>query len=237
MIKKSATRYERCKECGRKIESGQWTCPNCGHTQWNIILGLGGGGIGLISIAVILLPLPTIWTLLVGGVGVILFFSAFYGVGGALRWRGWTTFMMTSLLLVMLTFTSIAARYRFLAGPGMMQSPDTVVVAAALTNTPQPSATPRPINTPVPTATPSISAVVITQLANIRSGPGTSFNAVGALAQDEVVVVVGRNADSSWVKMKTQKGTLGWVFAELLKVPGSMEDLPVLSDGIPDALI
>lgn len=225
-VKAAPARAERCKECGHKLEPGQWTCPACGSTQWGAITGLGAAALGCLAAAVIFLPLPTVWTLLVGGIGVVLFFSAFYGIGGALRWHGWMTFMITALMLAMLTLASLAARYRFSSNELILETPADVVAAAALTYTPIPTMTAAPSLTPVPSSTPQITGVVQTQLANMRSGPGTDFAVVGGVVQDEVIVLVGRNAAGDWIKVKTQKDTAGWVFAQLIKLPLPAGDLP-----------
>jgi hypothetical protein len=36
----SAKGKEMCGACGRPIESNDWTCPHCGHTQWGLIVGI-----------------------------------------------------------------------------------------------------------------------------------------------------------------------------------------------------
>jgi hypothetical protein len=227
-VRTSPVRYERCKECGRKIEAGQWTCPNCGNTQWGIILGLGAFALACIIVAIVFLPLPTIWTLLVGGVGVVLFFSAFYGIGGALRWRGSTTFLMTSLMLIIFSTTSLAARYRFTPGQSILQTPDAVVAAAALTETPVPTQILLPTHTPAPTATPQKTGVITAELANLRSQPDLQSQLLGTVAKDETVVILGRNDTGGWLQVTTQAGTTAWVYSPLIQLPFDRMSLPVV---------
>lgn len=234
VVQPASGRTERCKECGWRIESGQWTCPNCGHTQWGIILGLGGFALICIAFAVVFLPLPTVWTLLVGGLGVILFYSAFYGIGGALRWRGLTTFLATTLMLVLVTMAALAARYRYAPDPVIVSTPETVVVAAAFTETVAPTSTTAPTATVAPTSTPSITALVNAAMVNVRSGPGVEFAVLGGVKMDETIVLLGRNADGSWLKMKTEAGQMGWVSSPYMTLPVDLNAIPeVAPDVIP----
>jgi hypothetical protein len=234
LVQSTTPRQERCKECGYRMESGQWTCPNCGHTQWGIILGLGGFALLCIGFAVVFLPLPTVWTLLVGGLGVVLFYSAFYGIGGALRWRGLTTFATTTFMLVLITLAALAARYRYSPDQVIVQTPDAIVVAAAFTETPQPTSTAAPTFTPAPTATPSITALVNAAMVNVRSGPGVDFAVLAGVKQDESIILLGRNADGSWLKMKTAADQMGWVSSPYITLPVDLMSIPeVPPDPVP----
>ena len=227
-LRTPAVRYERCKECGRKIESGKWTCPSCGHTQWIPILIIGTTAVVCILFTVVVLPLPSFWTLLFGGLGVGLFYSFFFGIGGALNWRRWMTFSTTSLMLAALLISSLAARYRFSSDPVFFERPSVVVAAAALTETLAPTMTLGPTITPSPTPPPEITAVVVATLANIRSGPATNFDNLGTVALDEVVTLLGRSADTGWIRIKTKAGTEGWIWRPLIKMPVDVNLLPVV---------
>jgi len=49
---------------------------------------------------------------------------------------------------------------------------------------------------------------------NVRSGPGTTFNVIGSLANGAQVQVVGKNEDGGWLQIKTATLTgEAWVFA------------------------
>lgn len=227
MVRTAPVRYERCKECGRKMEAGQWTCPNCGHTQWGIILGLGAVALACVVVSIVFLPLPSFWTLLVGGTGVVLFFSSFYGIGGALHWRGATTFMMTSLMLAVFCVAALAGRYRFTPKQAILQTPDSVVAAAALTETAVPTEILLPTHTPVPSPTPSKTGVITAELANLRQTPDINGEWLGTVAKDEVVVLLGRNDTGGWLQVQTQAKTVGWVYAPLIQLPFDRMELPV----------
>lgn len=94
-------------------------------------------------------------------------------------------------------------------------------------STPLPTATIGviPTQTPVPTAVvnPEINAcVAVDESVRIRQGPGTDFEAIGALAPGACITISGRNADSTWVYMETTDGFTGWVAVFLLTIDGDL---------------
>lgn len=52
----------------------------------------------------------------------------------------------------------------------------------------------------------------------IRRGPGTNYTRISALERAEIATVIGRTADSSWLKIRTADGTEGWVSAAFVTV-------------------
>jgi hypothetical protein len=107
------------------------------------------------------------------------------------------------------------------------------------TNTPAPS---QPSNTPVhpsetltptpgaaPTVTPA-QAVRLTVISGtlVYDGPGFDYDVVGSLQEGDYVVVVGRNAASSWWQIVFQDG-LAWVPGEALDVIPAAHEVPVFS--------
>jgi uncharacterized protein YraI len=73
-------------------------------------------------------------------------------------------------------------------------------------------------------------AVVIQQL-NIRSGPGTSFNSLGILNEDDVVNLTGKNNNGTWFRFDFPAGPdgMGWVNSGFVKTDDSTS-LPIVSD-------
>ena len=65
------------------------------------------------------------------------------------------------------------------------------------------------------TGTGTPTAVVTTGALNVRSGSGPSYSSVTVVYQGSPLTLIGRNADSSWVKVRTPNGTEGWVNATL----------------------
>lgn len=54
-------------------------------------------------------------------------------------------------------------------------------------------------------------AIVQVDRLNVRSGPGTSFNRVGVVTRDTVLVVDGQIDNCAWLKVATPEGVEGWV--------------------------
>jgi hypothetical protein len=108
------------------------------------------------------------------------------------------------------------------------------------TPTPDPDATVTP--TPIPaTPTPFLPAelqlycTVTTDRLNLRPGPGTNYNPpITVLEIGELLVGIGRNADSSWLQVSVLEdnlslGDTGWVSADFVFCVGpDVEDLPVV---------
>ncbi len=68
----------------------------------------------------------------------------------------------------------------------------------------------------------------LTSNANLRGGPGTNFAVMGAGANGAEVEVEGRNADSTWFRIRRPDDTRAWVFGNLISIEGDVEALPVL---------
>ncbi len=77
---------------------------------------------------------------------------------------------------------------------------------------PTPTDTPPP--PPPPTPTPAAEVIINTNM-NVRGGPGTNYNIIGAASAGERYVVTGRNDASNWWQIDFQ-GQNGWVFNDLV---------------------
>ena len=75
------------------------------------------------------------------------------------------------------------------------------------------------------------SGVVIQQV-NIRSGPGTDFNALGTLNPKDVVTLIGKDANGIWLQIVFANGPdgKGWVTAAYVQASGT-ENLPIIGGG------
>jgi uncharacterized protein YraI len=69
---------------------------------------------------------------------------------------------------------------------------------------------------------------------NQRSGPGTDYGVVGSLPQGTTAVAVGRNADGSWLLVKTDSGQV-WMAggADFVKTNGDIMSLKVVEAAAP----
>lgn len=103
-------------------------------------------------------------------------------------------------------------------------------ILAAIQGT-QSEPTPAPAATPVPTATQPVSPTVTVD-ANLRSGPGTTFDVLGGTVTGQAINIVGRNADGTWFRLDNG----GWVLGTLVANPPALESVPVVNDdGTPVA--
>ncbi len=72
---------------------------------------------------------------------------------------------------------------------------------------------------------------IIQQQINIRSGPATSFNSLGTLNAQDVVNLIGKNADGTWLQIQFASGPdgKGWVNAAFVQAKG-VENLPIVAE-------
>ena len=91
------------------------------------------------------------------------------------------------------------------------------------TDIPKPSETANPTDTPEPTripatSTPTADAVVAAANSNMRQGPATGYAVVGTYSQGTRLTIVGRTSDTSWLKVQTPDGNVGWMIVSNLQV-------------------
>ena len=121
--------------------------------------------------------------------------------------------------------------------------PEVTAVAAAATITIPPElatelATPSPTETPVPppptatqpkpTTAPTVQCTVqAARGLRVRAGPGTNHRVTVGLPSGEVVTARARNADSTWLAVRTRGGQEGWVAAQFVACNPAINTLPV----------
>ncbi len=76
-------------------------------------------------------------------------------------------------------------------------------------------------------------AVVNTGALNVRSGPGVQFSVVDVVYQGNIVTMLGRTADATWIYIRTPNNAEGWVNIEFLTYNINPFDLPVLGTTQP----
>jgi CRP-like cAMP-binding protein/uncharacterized protein YraI len=83
--------------------------------------------------------------------------------------------------------------------------------------------------TPAPTVTVPIPSRTTGGGLRMRSGPGTNYEVVVLLAEDQEVDVLGRDETGEWLKISLDSGEEGWVAAEFVDVGVDVEALPIVS--------
>jgi uncharacterized protein YgiM (DUF1202 family) len=76
-------------------------------------------------------------------------------------------------------------------------------------------------------------AAVATGALNVRSGPGIGYGSTAVIAFGTNVQLLGRNNNSSWVKVKLANGHEGWVNASLITANVAISSLPVMTSTSP----
>lgn len=87
------------------------------------------------------------------------------------------------------------------------------------------------------TATPVFSSgTVLVQTLNVRSGPGTSAKIIEQAHSGDILVILAKNADCTWVQVTSENGTEGWASANarFLSMDTTCAALPV-AEGSPAA--
>jgi N-acetylmuramoyl-L-alanine amidase len=65
---------------------------------------------------------------------------------------------------------------------------------------------------------------------NVRSGPGPGYGVVEVVSQGNIVTLLGRNADSSWAKVRLASTKEGWASTFYLVTDVSWSSLPVITE-------
>jgi hypothetical protein len=105
--------------------------------------------------------------------------------------------------------------------PGLAQPtplPPTATPVPTLGPTPAiaPTQTPLPGVTVVPAATPDPNLAVVTAAAlNVRSGPSTAYPVITTVPAGTILTVLGRNDVNTWIAVRLEDGTEGWVTRSL----------------------
>ncbi len=78
-----------------------------------------------------------------------------------------------------------------------------------------PPPTPAPVQEATEAPTPAAAEVIANTTMNVRGGPGTNYNIVGAAQQGQRYRVTGRNPEGTWWQIDFN-GQPGWLFGELV---------------------
>lgn len=95
------------------------------------------------------------------------------------------------------------------------------------TRRPTATRTPTPTQTSTPSPTPMPDAVVTVETLNLRSGPGTIYDRVGALRRGDALTVTARNQPGDWLSVIAPDGGRGWVATSLVQLNIPLGEIPV----------
>lgn len=72
---------------------------------------------------------------------------------------------------------------------------------------------------------------IIQQQLNVRSGPGPGFNSLGTLNPQDVVSLIGKDANGGWLQIDFTSGPegKGWISAAFVQAQG-VENLPIIAE-------
>jgi hypothetical protein len=107
---------------------------------------------------------------------------------------------------------------------------ETATFIIVLPNTMPPTIAPAPTNAPLPTQTPEAraDAVVSGEYANLRTGPDTAYDQIGSVYHGDVLTVLGKNADGSWLQVRTGAGQTAWIAGWLVQVDHDLSTVSVV---------
>lgn len=98
------------------------------------------------------------------------------------------------------------------SAPGDDITSSSQAVSATPTPEPQPTSTPQP-----PELTVLVSAL------NVRDGPGTNFSPIGQVTNGDILEIIGRNSDGSWLQICCVGAQSGWVInnSDYVRLPSN----------------
>lgn len=76
---------------------------------------------------------------------------------------------------------------------------------------------------------PPNAAVVNVNFLNVRNGPGSNFEVFTFLQWGQVVGIIGRSANSTWVQVRLPNNSVGWVDSNYLLGKTPITELPIVS--------
>lgn len=110
------------------------------------------------------------------------------------------------------------------AATALVTAPVTIVPTITPSNTPA-----QVVPSPAATTSANVPQVKVTNaFLNIRSGPGTNYQFIGALKQGDLVTIIGRNADRSWWVIQGDQ-VRGWIInnPSFIQVTGDTSNIPL----------
>lgn len=92
------------------------------------------------------------------------------------------------------------------------------------------------LTAPTATPTPAGQAVVASQQANLRGGPGLAFDVLATARQGDVLSVYGSDAARNWWQVCCVAGQAGWISRTIVRFEGDPQAVPLVGPLLPDDL-
>jgi uncharacterized protein YraI len=107
----------------------------------------------------------------------------------------------------------------------------TATVIIVPSSTTPPTIASAPTNAPIPTHTleTNVDAVVSGEYANLRSGPDIAYDQVGSVYHGDMLTILGKNTDGSWLQVRTSAGQTVWIAGWLVQVDRDLSTVSVVS--------
>lgn len=108
------------------------------------------------------------------------------------------------------------------------------------TNTPSPTPTLTPTSTRGPTPTPTRTSTptftptpgpkgVATTGVNLREGPGTGYDRIGGVKENDAVEILYKSSNDEWYQVRLPSGAIAWVAAAYIATETDVNTIPTVS--------
>lgn len=146
-------------------------------------------------------------------------------------------------LLLILSVVLLGCSAAPTATPAPTEAPteaatETVAPTDTVAAIPTEAPTVAPTDTPQPTETPAPITGTVKSTLNVRDQPATRGKLMGVLKKDDVVTLVGRTDDKTWLQINypLDATTTGWVLSERINTTASIDALASISTASPTAV-
>jgi serine/threonine-protein kinase len=141
----------------------------------------------------------------------------------ALPWR-WVAGVGAAVVVV------VALSIALTSGGGPATKPTSAPTAAVLAPTATLTIAPTNPPTSVPltsTPTPKPVAVVQAEALNVRGGPGTEYDVLGQVKQNDELEIMARTEEGDWLQVRLADEEEGWISAQMVEVGDEATGIPV----------
>lgn len=157
---------------------------------------------------------------------------------------GWPNWGDHPIVVIITVISALIAIFVFLTGKQDLPSTlstnnETATLAATSHSTPSSTDISQSTILPNPTSDGLTDAIINTNKANLRGGPGKEYASLGVYAYGTPVHIIGKVITEDWLQVELPDGKIGWIFSELLQINIALSDIsgvtvPAISTPRPD---